>query len=124
MMRMTKCEKFLEFFDELVEKTNVEMPDDVKEFREMLAASQENFTDKPAFTEIGLIILEYIQNCGAKSIKAREIADGIETPSRKVSGAMQKLVKDGYVEKFGQNPVIYALTDKGKNLNIKDYKEN
>lgn len=121
---MTKCEKFLEFFDELVEKTNVEMPDDVKEFREMLAASQENFTDKPAFTEIGLIILEYIQNCGAKSIKAREIADGIETPSRKVSGAMQKLVKDGYVEKFGQNPVIYALTDKGKNLNIKDYKEN
>ena len=33
MMRMTKCEKFLEFFDELVETTNVEIPDEVKEFR-------------------------------------------------------------------------------------------
>lgn len=123
-MCMTKCEKFLEFFDEMVKTNNVVIPEEVKEFRDMLAASQENFTDKPAFTEIGLTILEYLQNCGMKSIKAREIADGIEVPSRKVSGAMRKLVTDGYVEKFGQNPVIYALTEKGKNLNTKDFKEN
>lgn len=121
---MTKCEKFIKFFDELVEKNNVEIPEEVKDFRDMLAASQENFSEKPAFTEIGLNILEYLQNCGIKSIKAREIADGIDVPSRKVSGAMRKLVTDGYVEKFGQNPVIYALTEEGKNLNIEDYKEN
>lgn len=121
---MTKCEKFLEFFDEMVKTNNVVIPEEVKEFRDMLAASQENFTDKPAFTEIGLTILEYLQSCGIKSIKAREIADGIDVSSRKVSGAMRKLVTDGYVEKFGQNPVIYALTEKGKNLDTKNFKEN
>ena len=124
MKEMSKCENFIKFFDDLVSKSEVVLPDDVAEFREMLIASQDNLTDKPAFTEIGLIILEYLQTCNIKSIKAKEIADGIEVPSRKVSGAMRKLVTDGYVEKFGQNPVIYALTEKGKNLNINDYKEN
>lgn len=119
---MSKCENFIKFFDELVESNNVILPDEVAEFREMLVASQDNFTDKPAFTEIGLTILEYLQICGTKSIKAKEIAEGIDAPSRKVSGAMRKLVSDGYVEKFGQNPVIYALTTKGKNLNINDVK--
>lgn len=121
---MSKCENFIKFFDDLVSKSEVVLPDDVAEFREMLIASQDSLTDKPAFTEIGLTILEYLQTCNIKSIKAKEIADGIEVPSRKVSGAMRKLVTDGYVEKFGQNPVIYALTEKGKNLNINDYKEN
>ena len=35
--------------------------------------------------------------------------------SRRVSGAIRKLVTDGYVEKVSQDPVIYALTEKGKN---------
>ena len=45
-------------------------------------------------------------------------------PSKKISGSMRKLVTDGFVEKIGANPVVYALTDKGKNFNIQDYKEN
>jgi Mn-dependent DtxR family transcriptional regulator len=35
-----------------------------------------------------------------------------------VSGAMRKLVTDGYVEKVGESPVIYMLTEKGKNITI------
>ena len=36
----------------------------------------------------------------------------------KVSGAMRKLVTDGFVEKVGQDPVIYSITENGKNINI------
>jgi hypothetical protein len=31
---------------------------------------------------------------------------------------MRKLVTDGYVEKIGQDPVVYSLTDNGKNIEI------
>lgn len=123
---MSKCKKFLDFFDTVVQELNADVPEDVQEFYEMLAASEKNFTEKPAFTETGLKILEYLQSCNIPSIKAKEIAEGMILPSRKVSGAMRKLCSDGYVEKFGQNPVIYALTEKGKTIKLKDYinKEN
>ena len=45
--------------------------------------------------------------------KAREIAEGIGVLSKAVSGAMRKLVTDGYVEKVGKDPVIYTITEKG-----------
>ena len=48
--------------------------------------------------------------------KAKDIADKIELSSRTVSGALRKLVSDGYVEKTGKNPVIYNITEKGKNI--------
>jgi DNA-binding PadR family transcriptional regulator len=35
-----------------------------------------------------------------------------------VSGAMRKLVTDGFVEKMSDEPVIYTLTEKGKNYKI------
>ena len=124
---MNKCEKFLEFFDDLIQNSKypIELPEDVKEFYDMLKSSQEKFTDRPEFTENGLLVLEYMKNnLDIKSMKARDIADGVGLPSRRISGAMRKLVTDGYVEKFGQNPVIYTLSDKGKNFNLIEYKEN
>ena len=115
---MSKCMKFLEFFDALVQETNAEIPQEVEEFYQMLKDSEKSFTEKPAFTETGLQILAYLQSCDVTSIKAKEIAEGMILPSRKVSGAMRKLCTDGYVEKFGQNPVIYALTEKGKTIDL------
>ena len=50
--------------------------------------------------------------------KAKDIAEGLFISSRGVSGAMRKLVTDGYVEKVGQDPVIYSLTEKGKIVEI------
>ena len=38
--------------------------------------------------------------------------------SRTVSGAMRKLVTDGFVEKIGQDPVMYTLTEQGKNIEL------
>ena len=38
--------------------------------------------------------------------------------SRTASGAMRKLVTDGYLEKVGENPVVYSITEKGISANL------
>lgn len=120
------CKAFLDFFDELVEATDSQthIQQDVQEFYDFLREQQDSYVEKPMFTEIGLEILEYLQTCNAKSIKAKDIADGMSVSSRKISGAIRKLVTDKYVDKFGKTPVIYSLTDKGRNFDIKSYKES
>lgn len=123
---MTKCEVFLEYFDNLLLKAGInfnELPTDVKDFYEILGTSSGE-SEKPAFTEIGVQILEFMQQSTLKSCKAKEIAEGTVLPSRKVSGAMRKLVNDGYVEKYGENPVNYMITTKGKEIDLSNYKEN
>ena len=50
--------------------------------------------------------------------KARKIAEGIFISSKSVSGSMRKLVNDGFVEKIGQDPIIYQLTTQGKEVAI------
>jgi predicted transcriptional regulator len=66
--------------------------------------------------------MKYLQELPADTpmMKAKEIAEGMFISSRTVSGAMRKLVTDGFVEKVGQDPVMYILTEKGKNFNIED----
>lgn len=120
---MNKYKQFLDYFDWLVEncKQPVVMPDEVQDVYNMLQEQQA--MEKPMFTESGLSILEYLQTCDAKSLKARDIADGMVISSRQVSGAIRKLVTDGFVDKMGSSPVIYSLTTKGKNFNIKEYKQ-
>lgn len=120
---MNKYKQFLDYFDWLVEncKQSVVMPDEVQDVYNMLQEQQA--MEKPMLTESGLSILEYLQTCDAKSLKARDIADGMVISSRQVSGAIRKLVTDGFVDKMGSSPVIYSLTSKGKNFNIKEYKQ-
>ena len=120
---MNKYKQFLDYFDWLVEncKQSVVMPDEVQDVYNMLQEQQA--MEKPMFTESGLSILEYLQTCDAKSLKARDIADGMVISSRQVSGAIRKLVTDGFVDKMGSSPVIYSLTSKCKNFNIKEYKQ-
>lgn len=117
---MSKYEPLLDYFDWLVTncKEPTEIPDNVKEVYNELR----NQSNKPLLTESGMQILEYLQGCDTKNLKAKDIAEGMNIPSRKISGAMRKLVTDGFVEKTGQNPVIYNLTEKGLNFDINDYK--
>jgi L-serine deaminase len=64
-------------------------------------------------------VLKYMQeNLDIQMFKAKDIAEGIGISSRTVSGAMRKLTTDGFVEKLGQDPVIYAITEEGKNITI------
>ena len=75
--------------------------------------------EKPLFTDNGKLIMAYLQEHQETPMwKARDIAEGLFISSRGVSGAMRKLVTDGFVEKVGQDPVIYSLTEKGKNIEL------
>lgn len=123
---MNKYENFLNYFDWLIAncKEPVVIPDEVKEFYDILRSQQDKHIDKPLFTEAGLQILEYLKTQDVKSLKAKDIADGMEISSRKVSGSIRKLVTDGFVEKYGANPVVYTLTEKGKNFDIESYKNS
>lgn len=119
-----KYKAFTDYFDWLVQncKEPVVLPDEVQGVYNLLLAQQG--MEKPMFTESGLSILEYLQTCDAKSLKARDIADGMVISSRQVSGAIRKLVTDGFVDKMGSSPVIYSLTTKGRDFDIESYKNN
>lgn len=73
--------------------------------------------EKPLFTENGKNILVYMQkNKEEKNnlFKASDIGEGLFVSSRSVSGAIRKLVTDGYVEKIGETPITYTLTKQGE----------
>lgn len=70
-------------------------------------------TSKPAFTEKGIVILKYLKENPDAVLPAKKIAEELDLSSRTVSGAMKKLVTDGYVEKFDGEPKTYSITEAG-----------
>lgn len=119
-----KYKAFTDYFDWLVQncKEPVVLPDEVQDVYNLLLVQQG--MEKPILTEDGLSILEYLQTCDATNLKAKDIANGMVVSSRKVSGAIRKLVTDGFVDKMGSSPVIYSLTTKGRDFDIESYKNN
>ena len=120
---MSKKSEFINYVKALmnsVEGDPIEMNDDVRSYWEALCGG--NDSEKPTFTDNGKLIMKYLQELPADApmMKAKEIAEGMFVSSRAVSGAMRKLVTDGFVEKVGQDPVMYALTDAGRKINIED----
>lgn len=117
---MNKYAMFCNFFDEVT--ATMDLPAEVQEVYNELRNKE--VKEKPLFTEAGLSILEFLQQNDRDSWKAKDIADGMGISSRKVSGALRKVCTDGFVIKKGENPAIYALSDKGKEFNIEEYKIN
>lgn len=114
---MSKKSEFIAYVENLIKENPVEMSQNVKIYWEAFKGSNE--VEKPLLTDNGKIVLKYMQdNLDIEMFKAKDVADGIGISSRTVSGAMRKLVTDGFVEKLGQDPVIYAITDEGKNITI------
>ena len=94
------------------------MPDRLIPYWEKFKGSVDK-GDKPLFTENGKLILTFLQEHPEVELwKAKEIAEGMFISSRTVSGAIRKLVTDGFVEKVSQDPVIYSITEQGKNIKI------
>lgn len=66
-------------------------------------------------TEIGSKILIYMQNQkqqnNKKQFTAKNIAEGLFISSRSVSGAMRKMINDGYIIKCSDKPVAYSLVE-------------
>lgn len=126
-MKMNKKDMFIAMVERLVklgEATNMfengEYADAMAYF-EAFKSSVDTKSDKPKFTDNGKLILQYMRDNADASqnmFKAREIAEGIFISSKSVSGSMRKLVNDGFVEKIGQDPIIYQLTTQGKEVAI------
>lgn len=78
--------------------------------------------DTKKFTDNGKIILKFMQEnieSYSNMFKAKDFeAAGIT--SRTASGAIRKLVTDGYCDKAGQNPVVYMLTSTGKEVTFEE----
>ena len=114
---MTKKDEFIKYVEDLIDGNHYEMSENVRLYLEALKGKVEE--DKPIFTDNGKLILQYLKDHQETPMwKARDIAEGLFISSRAVSGAMRKLVSDGFVEKVGQDPVMYALTDAGRNIKI------
>ena len=113
--------EFLDFVNALIEAApevaEEKMTENVKAYIDALTDKK---NEKPVLTDSGKLILKHLQGTEVKVYKAKEIADELFVSSRNVSGAMRKLVTDGFVEKVGSDPVLYMITEKGKNYNIED----
>lgn len=119
---MSKKENFVKFVEALVEKHGLEVVIDgvnnteALSYLECLKNTQEK--EKVAFTDNGKAILTFMQTDSEKLFKAKDIAEGLFVSSRSVSGAIRKLITDGYVEKIGESPSSYTLTETGKNVSF------
>lgn len=77
--------------------------------------------DKPRFTDNGIMILSTMKqeiDEFDNSFTAKQIADAGGLNARGVSGAIRKLVTDGYVEVLTTEPNVYALTNEGKDVEL------
>lgn len=118
---MTKKEAFIKIVKtEIFDRADIYLenyPDifpDAVDYFNGLSISGEN--TKIKFTKNGKLVLAYMRenkDLYNNLFKAKEIGEGLCLSSRTVSGAMRKLVTDGYLEKVGDKPVIYSLTAKG-----------
>jgi DNA-binding MarR family transcriptional regulator len=116
---MSKKQEFIKYVNELITAAPAVQPnEDAKLYWDAFCGLDEN-GEKPLFTDNGKLILKFLQEHQETPMwKARDIAEGLFISSRAVSGAMRKLVTDGFVEKVGQDPTIYSLTNNGKTISI------
>lgn len=116
---MSKKQEFIKFVKDVMDTAGVnEIPnEEARLYWEAFLTETKN--EKPTLTDNGKMVLKFMrENNDTELWKARDIAEAILISSRGVSGAMRKLVTDGFVEKRGQDPTIYTLTEKGKNIEI------
>lgn len=124
----SKKENFIEFVKVLMNESQYEAWDDTTKEEWSDAIDYWNGLQmcgdaKPQFTENGQKVLVYMQenvDIYNNLFKAKSIGEGMEISSRTVSGAMRKLVNDGYVEKVGENPTVYSLTTAGKEVTFNE----
>jgi DNA-binding MarR family transcriptional regulator len=124
MNSMTNREKFIAEIEELLAdrcKTfgNDGLSEEARTYFESLKNIVEK--EKPLFTENGAKVLKWMQEnySGYNNIlKAKDIGEGLFCSSRTVSGAIRKLITDGFVSKTAGTPVCYSLTEAGMTIEV------
>lgn len=114
-------QEFIDFLNALIaaapETAEQLMTENIKAYIEALT-DKKNI--KPELTDNGKLVLGWLQNAPVGIYKSKDIAEGLFVSSRQVSGALRKLTTDGFVDKVGNDPVLYTLTEKGKNYKIEN----
>ena len=109
-------QEFIKFLNALMAAspnvTETLMTENIKTY---IATLTEEAVKSESLTENGEKVLKGAQEFGSLTFKARDIADNLGVPTKTISGALRKLTTDGYCEKICIDPVIYVLTEKGKN---------
>lgn len=120
-MRMTKRQEFIKFISALMEKyPDEQMNEDASLYWEGFCATKDE-KEKPLLSDNGKIILKFLQdNRDTRTWTSKVLGEQIGISSRSASGSMRKLVEEGFVEKCGADPIAYAITDKGININIEE----
>lgn len=116
---MSKKDNFIAEVQKFIDDGVITFSDDAQTYFEALKTVVEK--ESPAFTENGKIVLNYMKSNKDNYnnlFKAKDIGEGLAISSRTASGALRKLVSDGYVEKLGESPVVYSLTTKGVDVDI------
>lgn len=110
-------DRFISFINSITNDGKDFPDDELRAFWDAFQESSGTQKEKDVITSNGLLVLTYMQDNSDKSpmFKARDMAEGLQIPSRSISGSLRKLVTDGFVEKMGGNPTFYYLTEKGKN---------
>lgn len=124
---MTKKDAFItivkkEIFDNptIYVENYPELYEDAKIYFDVLSSGSAA-TDKPKFTLIGSKVLAFMRDNKDKYnnlFTAKNMAEELGIASRSISGGCRKLVNDGYLEKLGDSPVTYALTEAGESVNL------
>ena len=97
------------------------LPEGLTEYWNTFKNGSKSSEDKPLFTANGRKILEFLKDHQEKEVwKSKDVAEEMFISSRTVSGSMRKLVNDGYVDKVSTDPVMYSLTEKGKECIFED----
>lgn len=94
-------------------------PEELDFFEELKEKQRE--ISKNMFTENGKKILKCMKDYNEKYsnvFNSKQLGELLFMPPRSVSGAMKKLLNDGYVEKKATNPVSYSLTSLGEETQI------
>ena len=116
---MTNKEAFIKEIEELVGTSCHRLSEGARAYFEQLKATPEK--EKAPFTENGAKVLIWMQEnyeSYNNILKAKEIGDGLFCSSRTVSGAMRKLITDGYVNKTEGTPTCYSLTELGMSVTV------
>jgi predicted HTH transcriptional regulator len=121
---MTKRELFIEFIDKCIANatfegwsenyTDPKWNEAINFWREFKEGKNKN---PNTMTENGAKLLSWMQENVDKMsniFTSKEMAEALFTSGRSIAGSMRKLIKDGYIEKIGKNPVQYSLTEAGK----------
>ena len=124
---MTKREKFIEFVEHMMAQMNFsaseleEHKEAIDFFASLKATTAEQ--EKPLFTEKGKIIFQFMKDNKEtynNMFKAKDIGEKLAISSRGAAATIRKLITDGYVEKFGDEPVVYSLTTLGENFSFNE----